>query len=136
MRSEIGALIGSPVTALIGRIYAAVRRLAYAYADVEGRYFEYKGNPIEVLEGPGSERWLSIANVRRILPHLPRYPLLQRIYPGRTKTEGAFASEYIESLALVDLMQRSRDAGAIRFLRWLEREVIFPAEKKAAATDS
>ena len=103
------------------------------YADVEGRYFEYKGNPIDIVEGIGSERWLSLPNVRKTLTELPRYATLNRLYPKATRLDGKLSAEFIESLAIVDFLKKSQDQRSIRFLRWLQREVIFPAEKREAS---
>lgn len=130
MRTLWGNLIGAPVIALVSWIYRTMRNLVYA--DVEGRYFEYKGNPINIIEGNGSERWLSFSDIRRTLTDLPRYATFQKIYPNGTRIDSAPATQWVESLALVDFLRKSQDPTTIRFLRWLQREVVFPAEKKQA----
>lgn len=115
-------------------LYNFIRRLAYA--EVQGRYFEYQGNPIDILEGVGSERWLSLSDIRRTLSGLPRYAMFQKLYPEATKTEGSRPKEFIESLALVDYLKNAQDQNSLKFLHWLQREVVFPAEKRNALTTS
>ena len=127
-------MIGATVIAFVYWIYRTLRSLAYA--NVEGRYFEYKGNPIDIVEGNGSERWLSLSNVKRTLTDLPRYATFQKLYPKATRTEGALYTEFVESLALVDFLKKSQEQNTIRFLRWLEREIVFPAEKREATLKS
>jgi hypothetical protein len=127
--SKIGNVIGTPVIELAIWIYSATRRLAYA--KFEGRYFEYKGNPIDIVAGAAGECWLSISDVRRTIIGLPRYSVLNRLYPKGTRISGSFSIEYIEALSLVDFLKKSHDQRSIRFLRWIQREVVFPAQKWA-----
>jgi hypothetical protein len=128
IRDYISLSIGKPVVELVSWIYRTMR--ASVYADVQGRYFAYQGSSIDIVQGLGSERWLSLADVRKTLPNLPRYSTLHTLHPYRTRSDGAPSTEYIESLALVDLLKASQDIKSIKFLRWLRREVIFPAEQK------
>lgn len=110
----------------------AVRRIREAaYASVSGRYYEYKGNPIDIHEEALGTRWLSIRDVRRTAPGVPRDAVLLRLYPQRFREHGQPAELRIEASALEELLQKAQDQESIRFLRWLQRTVIFPARTKA-----
>ena len=105
---------------------------AAAYADVEGRYYAYKSNPIDIVEEPDGARWLSLDDVRRTVTGLPRYRLLLAIYPLGLRTDGRWPRRRIEARTLCTVLLKAQHAGTIRFLRWLEREVILPADNRAA----
>ena len=122
----IGALVIDGVLWIVGRL----RELAYA--KVAGRYYEYKGNPIDIHEEQSGARWLSVRDVRRTLPQLPRDALLQRLFPQQLALQGDPEELRIEAAALEALLSKAQDERSIRFLRWLQRNVMFPATTKAA----
>lgn len=126
----IGALVIDGVLWTVGWL----RELAYA--KVAGRYYEYKGNPIDIHEEPSGARWLSVKDVRRTLPQLPRDALLLRLFPRQLERQGDPEELRIEAAALEELLLKAQDDRSIRFLRWLQRDVMFPAKRKAARRGS
>ena len=130
MRNHFARLVGGPILEAVLWIVRELRALAYA--DVEGRYYQFKSNPIDILEGPGAERWLSLTSVRRSITGLPAFGVLQRLYPAGVRRGESDRIERIEARALASLLAKAQDLHTRRFLRWLEREVVFPADRKAA----
>lgn len=130
MKSWLALGIGAPVIEAALWLYRLVRQRAYA--DVEGRHYQYKTNPIDILEVASGERWLRVSDVRRTVAALPDFRRLRAVCPDGTRAEGrGAATERIEARALAGLLRQAQDADTLRFLRWLERDVIFPADKKA-----
>lgn len=102
-----------------------------AYAGISGRYYAFRGKPIDVYEEATGARWLMVGDVRTALPGLPRDALLVRLHPQRVRRCGDPRRLRIEASALEELLQKAQDADSIRFLRWLQRTVIVPARNKA-----
>ena len=128
LRDTIGRLIGAPLIEAALWVVGMIRERAYA--DVEGRYYQYKGNPIDITDGEGGERWLSVEHVRRSVAELPTFETLNRLYPRGVRSDGGRGGGRIEARSLADLLAKAQNYGTRRFLLWVRREVIFPAERK------
>ncbi len=130
MRYLLGRLLGAPVIEAVLWLWRQLR--AQAYADTDGRHYQYRTNPIDIVEVASGERWLRVGDVRRTVAGLPEFRRLRVLCPAGTRSEGwRSAEERIEARALAALLRKAQDEQTLRFLRWLEREVIFPADKKA-----
>jgi hypothetical protein len=130
MRDFFSRLVGGPILDAVAWLVRKIRERAYA--DVEGRHYQYKTNPIDIVEGPASERWLLLPNVRRSVSGLPEFRSLLRHYPCGVRQDEGSRSERIEVRSLAELLAKAQDMRTRRFRIWLEREVIFPANKKAS----
>ena len=120
-----GALVIEAVLWVVDKIRQA------AYAPVLGRYYEYRGNPIDIHEEASGQRWISLRDLRRSLPDLAPTSRLQALYPEQVLETGAPREMRIEARALERHLLEAQDPAAIRYLRWMQRDVIFPAQKKA-----
>lgn len=130
MRRWLARSLGATVIHAVLWLFSRLRERAYA--DTEGRHYQYRRNPIDIVEAASGERWLRVGDVRRTVAGLPDFRRLRVLCPGGTRAEGrGSAGERIEARALAGLLRRAQDEQTLRFLRWLEREVIFPADKKA-----
>ncbi len=123
-------VLGRVVWDAVAWVFSKLR--AAAYADVEGRYYEFKGNPIDIYEESNGQRWLSLRDLRRTLSDLPRDSVLKQVCAPRLQEIGQPRELRIEARAVESLLIKAQDAGTIRFLRWLQRDVIYPARVKAA----
>ena len=130
MRNLIARLLGRPVLEALIWIFGKLRELAYR--DIQGRHYQYKTNPIDIIEGPGAERWLSLSNVRRSINDIPEFGVLQRLHPDAVHRELDQRTERIEARALYGVLAKAQDLRTRRFVLWLQRVVIFPADKKAS----
>jgi hypothetical protein len=128
LRDTIGRLIGAPLINAALWVVGMIRERSYA--DVEGRYFQYKGNPIDITDGESGERWLSVTHVRMSVAELPKFETLNRLYPQGVRSDGGRGGERIEARSLADLLAKAQNYSTRRFLLWVQREVIFPAERK------
>jgi hypothetical protein len=130
MRGMLGTLIGRPVLEAVLGLAAWVRRRALG--DLEGRHHQFRTNPIDVVEGAGAERWLSLPDVRRTVPDLPGTPSLRHMHPQGVRRADASGPDRVEARTLVALLDKAQDLRTRKFVTWLRREVIFPAERRAS----
>jgi hypothetical protein len=130
----IGIVLAAPVFAALlakGFLDSLIggRRVARAaiYADVQGRYYAFKGVSISVTEDAVGYRWLRVKDIRRVLPDFPRDATLNHIEPERTAcvVEGSDLS--IRSDALLQWLSKAHSDVGIRFKVWVERKVHFPS---------
>jgi hypothetical protein len=118
------------VLALIGWVFGLLRWRAHAA--VEGRFYQFKGHRIRVLEDSiQPQRWVAVDDLCRALgAPLPAQAL------GRQHADALWTARdglyLLDDVALVWLRgQRSERAG--RLAHWLEREVWFPARGRKAS---
>jgi hypothetical protein len=105
---------------------------------LQGNYYAYRGNAIEVLEDDEGFRWLRVSDVRRTLRDLPKDATLQHIEPERTEFDEAGKRLAMRSDALLQWVGKAHTAENIRFKVWVERAIHNPSlavrrevEKKA-----
>jgi hypothetical protein len=116
--------------------YHTTRWLALHH--LQGNYYAYKDNPIEVLEGDDGFRWLRVTDLRRTLRDLPKDATLQLIEPERTERDESGKHLAMRSDALLHWLSKAHTDEHIRFKVWVERTVHHPSramrrerEKKA-----
>lgn len=102
---------------------------AAAYKDLEGKHYEYKGKPLLVMEDSAGDRWIQTSGVRRIVAGLPRDAVLARIAADSIRRSKGARGLFIQAQALDAYLRKNQDDAAIRFRNWLQREVVFPAER-------
>ena len=125
-----GFLLARPLLDLVGASGAAVKQLALA--DLEGRHFEYRGVALDIAEDEEHRRWIRVADLRKLLPGLPRDELLRRQYASDCRDDAATATAKalrIEAGALLAHLAKATEPATLRLKTWLEREVVAPSEK-------
>ena len=133
-----GLVYGMPVLAICAMptidLLAGLPRLAarIALRRYEGRYYAFRGRHVDIDIDADATCWVSTADVRKILPSLPREPVLQRLEPLQVKETGSPRLWRMTPGALASVLGRSQDADALRFRLWLESEVQQPARKRLA----
>lgn len=130
----IGLVAASPVVGLLlGKVVMQAASGGYrvareaAYADVQGRYYVYRGVPVAIDEDDDGWRWLLVDDLRHLLPGLPRDPSLRHLEPQRSAADGDGRRLRLRSDALLDWLARAQADEAIRLKNWVEREVHFPS---------
>lgn len=134
----LAIVMSSPLLALAGQFWlpmwvgGSVRAVkALAYRDIEGRHFEFKGRPVMVREDLDGARWLRTRDIQKVLPAFPRDALLQRIFPDALGQAERKHGLFLKAQALDNYLRDNQDDTAIRFRNWLQRDVIFPAQRAA-----
>jgi hypothetical protein len=124
-----------PIGAIGGLVLEAVgwlvdRLRAFAWRDLEGRHHEFRHIPIDIVEGNGAERWLRLDHVRRVVPELPLFPSLRHRHPRGLRRDVDGGVERIEARTLRRELTQAQALRTRRFLVWLDRVVIDPAERR------
>ncbi len=140
-----GLLMGAP---LVGWLIAPVVYDGAAFGfhtarwlalhPLQGNYYAYRGNAIDVLEDDEGFRWVRVSDVRRTLKDLPKDATLQHIEPERTEFDEAGKRLAMRTDALLQWLGKAHTAEHIRFKVWVERAIHNPSlavrrevEKKA-----
>lgn len=120
-----GALLAKPILELFAELFQSAKALAYA--DVKGRYFEHRGIRFNVVEDEFHHRWVSIRDVRKVMPKLPRDGVLRRQFPDGLRHERTVKGSVIHADALLAYLAKASEPDSVKFRNWLEREVVRPA---------
>lgn len=123
----VGVLLARPLIELIGHLVHQLRALAWR--DIEGHHHAFQGIPVRVFEDEAHRRWVSIADVRRILGSFSSDATLARLYPEGWRRIGRPPRGCLSDEALLQhLAKTSTDLGG-RFRLWVERDIAFPARR-------
>lgn len=119
-----GASLARPLLEIAAQLQRALH--AGAYADVNGRYFAFQGQPLRVVEDAFGQRWLATRDLRRIIDGFPSDTLLARLHPGQFDRQGTPPAAYLLDAAVLQVLQRATAPRTLRFKVWLERAVARP----------
>ncbi|MDD5336010.1 MAG: hypothetical protein PHS32_19930 [Rhodoferax sp.] len=72
------------------------------------------------------KRWISLADVHKVLGVTATERALAQTYPGRLKSMGEPAETHIRDDALVIHLGQKKQATALRFRTWVERNIALP----------
>jgi hypothetical protein len=121
-------LLGAAVIEAVLWVWGKMRE--HAWRDLAGRHHEFRQIPIDIVEGDGAERWLRLDHVRRVVPELPAFPSLRHRHPRGLRRDEDDEVERIEAHTLRTEITRAQDLRTRRFIVWLDRVVIDPAERR------
>lgn len=122
-----GVALARPVIDGMGRYHGFAKFMAFR--KVNGRAFDFKGNAIDIEEDTDGYRWLQIADVRKVMPHLPGDKTLQAIYGEGVQTLDGSGVLRIQAETLLKHLDKASDPPSLRFKVWLQRAVVHPAAK-------
>jgi hypothetical protein len=120
-----GALLAKPILELFAELFHSAK--ASAFAGFKGRYFEYRGISFNVVEDERHHRWVSVHDVRKVMPQLPRDGVLRRQFPEGLRHDPAVKGSVIHADALLAYLVKSSEPDSVKFRNWLAREVVRPA---------
>jgi len=123
-----GVALARPLLDLLSQSRAAVRERAYSA--IEGRFYAFKGVPIDVIEGDDGHRWLRLADVRRVIEGLASDAVLAKAHPDGVMRHGTPPRPYIQDDALLAQLARAMAPATVRFRLWVERDIVFPARHR------
>lgn len=112
-----GVLLARPLMDLASGSWQASR--ARAYREVEGRHYAYRGQPVGVLEDVAHRRHVRTADVHLAVGRSPHGAAM-----------GEPPQPHVEAEALLAWLSALPDERALRFRRWVERDVAFPARER------
>jgi hypothetical protein len=120
--------LARPILDLMGESHRVVKTLAFA--DVQGQHYVHRGNVLDIAEDERHQRWVSVRDVRKVLPDFPRDALLKQQYAPDCRDDGGRAGLRLRAEALLRYLEKSGEPAALKFRVWLEREVVRPAMKR------
>jgi hypothetical protein len=103
-----------------------------AWRDVAGYHHAYRGHTLRVLDDLQRRPWLHVDDLRRVLPGLPTDEVLQRLVGERCRPMARPPVLGIEAGALWQQLQGSSQLETLKFAQWLQRELLFPTERRRA----
>jgi hypothetical protein len=122
-----GVLLAKPMLELAGELRDSARTLVYA--EIRGRNFEHRGMRLDVVEDDDHRRWISLKDVQKLIPGLPKPAVLRAQFPDGIRDDPSISEPRIAAEALLQYLAKSTEASSLRFRNWLEREVVLPSVK-------
>lgn len=118
----LGVALARPIIDLVAESHHANKTLALQ--SLQGRHFSHRGYRLDIAEDDDEQRWLLLADVRKVVAGLPRDEVLQRQFGDRTTVMPPDDGLRIRADALADYLLKSTDAASLKFKIWLDREVL------------
>jgi len=123
-----GLLLARPLLELAIAVWQRLRH--ENWKALEGRHFAYKGRTVHVEEDAEHRRWIRLADVRAIAGFTASDAALKVTYPKAWSVRGKPPSLHLGDEALLVHLGKERSPEALRFTRWVEREIVFPARRQ------
>lgn len=118
------ALVARPLMNLASNLRYQMR--AHQLRDSQGRYYEYKGQAVHVMQDDDGERWILLSDVRKIVGAMSSERTLRRIYPGHVRPMNRRGRMHMRADALVSHLGKHSDLLVLRFRTWVERTLAVP----------
>jgi hypothetical protein len=125
-----GVLLAKPLLDLMSDLRHQTRVLIWR--PLEGRYYVYRGTPVQVIEDDAHVRWVRAADVCRIVGFTASDGALALAYPNGWRLIGEPAEPHFSDAALIAHLRKERSAEAGRFTQWAERTIAYPARQLRA----
>ena len=122
-----GVLLAKPILDLLSD--ARHRARALAWRPVEGRYYVFRGTPVQVLEDDAHVRWVRAADVRRIVGFTASDGALALTYPNGWRLLGDPLQAHFSDETLLAHLRKENSPEALRFRHWAERTISYPARQ-------
>ena len=120
-------LLAKPLVELASAARHAIR--ARAWKPVEGRYWAYRGQPVQVIEDEEHRRWILADDVRAIVGFTASNGALALSYPNGFRSIGKPPLPHFSDDALLAHLAKEKSTRALKFRHWVEREIAFPARR-------
>ena len=123
----LAAFIARPVMALVSSFRHGVR--SAVWLPVHGQHYVHGGITIHVVEDDNHCRWVSLADVRKLVKTIPNERTLANTYPGRLQSMGTPASPHMRDDALIAHLSKVNQPAALKLRTWAERNIALPGRK-------
>jgi hypothetical protein len=118
----LGVALARPIIDIVAESHHSTKALALQ--GLQGRHFSHRGHMLDIAEDDDDQRWLLLADVRKVVAGLPRDEVLQRQFGDRTSVMPPAEGLRIRADALADYLVKSTDTASLKFKVWLDREVL------------
>lgn len=116
--------IRHPLIALASSLRYQAR--AYVWLPLHGHHYVYGDIRIHVVEDDGNCRWVSLADIRKVVAVTASERALANACPGRLKNLGASTQTHMRDDALIAHLGKENKPEALRFRTWIERNIALP----------
>jgi hypothetical protein len=125
-----GLLVARPLMAASGDLFDHAR--TRAIGDREGRHHAVAGIALDITEA-ANHPWIGAAALKKLLDHPERDDVFAARFPGRWRHDERSGSLYIRADALAEHLRQApgrMEPRRLRLLRHVERELLFPFERR------
>ena len=122
-----GVALARPIIDLVSEFSGLAKHAVLA--DLQGRNYEHRGHRLDIWEDEDGQRWVSVRDVRKILPSLPRDTVLRSQFPSDLLHDPRLKGERIRADTLLAYLRKSTETDSIKFRNWLERDVVLPSAR-------
>jgi hypothetical protein len=123
----LAAAIARPLLTLLANFRHGVRERTWL--PVHGEHYVFKGITIHMLEDEDHCRWISLADVHKVVGVTAGEGALAATYPDRCKRMGKREQPHLRDDALVEHLAKENSPAALRFRTWVDRTISFPGRK-------
>jgi hypothetical protein len=123
-----GMALAKPLLESASALRYALR--ATAWRREEGRYFAYRGVPVQVIEDDDQHCWVRVADVRRIVGFTASDGALSLTYAADWRMLGHPPQPHLRDEALLKHLKKESSPAALKLGRWVERDVAYPARQR------
>ena len=120
--------LARPLIELASDIRHEMRRATWA--PVEGRYYAFRGVAVRVVDDDSQQRWVHLADIRRIAGYTAGDNTLQVAYAAGFRRIGGEA--HLNAEALLTHLGKEKSPEALKLRQWVEREIVFPSRRERA----
>ena len=124
----VGIALAKPLIELASDIRHEMRRANWA--PVEGRHYAFRGVTVRVVDDDSQQRWVHLADIRRIAGYTAGDNTLQVAYAAGFRRIAGEA--HLNAEALLTHLGKEKSPAAIKLRHWIEREIVFPARRQRA----
>ncbi len=119
--------IARPLMALVSDFRHKI--LGAVWLPVHGKHFVFRNVTIRVVEDDEGQRWVNLADVRKVVAATAPDRTLAISYPGRIADKGRPARPHLRDDALVTHLGTHREPETLRFRTWVDRSIAVPGRK-------
>ena len=123
-----GVALARPLVDLASELRHEMRRAQWR--EQEGRHYVFRGVPVSVIEDSDKQRWVRLADARAIVGFTASDGALRITYPNGFRLLGRPPQAHLSDEALFVHLGKERSPKALKFLHWVEREIVFPARRE------
>lgn len=111
------------------------RRIRRAvWMPVHGQHYVYQGVTLHLLADSQGAQWIALRDVQTVVGATAPERSLQLTYPGKLVPMGKPAHMHMQVDALVTYLAKQNNPVCLRFKVWVDRNIVFPARKRAGNT--
>ena len=123
----LGVAICRPVMNLVANIRHSARE--NVWLGTHGQHYVFKGVTVHVMEDEDHFRWVSLADVRKVVGTTAADRALAATFARRFQAMGKPPQPHLRDDALIEHLAKESNPVALRFRTWVDRTIANPARR-------